>query len=190
MASVEARTGTEAIRLRLGFRSRLRNRDSLLLRSRSPNVANSSRSYRDRPDCLLSIYISREHSCSPGAQFERSRGTHDSLDRVVQGSQRNDGIVAKVVDSGKETRQFFYAEFSRPFAAWQTWQSGQLSKSSTQTGNQIGFVSDFAPSAGDQIEVKVGWSYISAEQARRNIQARNVVEIRPGEGGYQGCLES
>ena len=91
-------------------------------------------------------------------------------DRVVQGSQRNDGIVAKVADSGKETRQFFYAEFSRPFAAWQTWQSGQLSKNNTQTGNQIGFVSDFAPSAGDQIEVKVGWSYISAEQARRNLQ--------------------
>lgn len=91
-------------------------------------------------------------------------------DRAVQGSQRNDGIVAKVEDSGKETREYFYAEFSRPLGAWQTWQSGRLSKSATQSGDQIGFVSDFASSADDRIEVKVGWSYISADQARRNLQ--------------------
>lgn len=90
--------------------------------------------------------------------------------RAVEGSQLNDGIVAKVADSDKETRQYFYAEFSRPFGSYQTWREGQLSKDPTQKGDRIGFVSDFPSLVGDSIEVKVGWSFISAEQARRNLQ--------------------
>ncbi len=91
-------------------------------------------------------------------------------DRAVQGSQQNDGIVAKVVDASKQTREYFYAEFSHPFTSYQTWSGDQLSKDARQKGERIGFVSDFESSPGDSIEVKVGWSFISAEQARRNLQ--------------------
>ena len=88
---------------------------------------------------------------------------------VVQGSQRIVGPVGKIDETGKETREYFYAEFSRPFDVYQTWQKDGLSHEATQIGDQIGFVSDGATRAGEPIEVRVGLSYISAEQARRNL---------------------
>ncbi len=45
---------------------------------------------------------------------------------VVQGSQRIDGPVGKIANTGKETRQYFYNEFSRPFSSYQTWKNGNL----------------------------------------------------------------
>jgi predicted alpha-1,2-mannosidase len=39
-----------------------------------------------------------------------------------------------------------------------------------QSGNNIGIVTDTATTAGEQIEVRVGVSYISTEQARRNLK--------------------
>ncbi len=88
---------------------------------------------------------------------------------AVQGSERIVGPVGKIDETGKETREYFYAEFSRPFDAYQTWQKDGLSHEARQIGDQIGFVSDGATRAGEQIEVRVGMSYISAEQARQNL---------------------
>jgi predicted alpha-1,2-mannosidase len=65
---------------------------------------------------------------------------------------------------------YFYAEFSRPFASYQTWQSRTLQQGSSVAGDGIGFVSTQSTTAGEQIEVRVGISYISADQARRNLQ--------------------
>jgi predicted alpha-1,2-mannosidase len=94
----------------------------------------------------------------------------DVKDHIVQGSQRIDGPVGKIAETGKETRQYFYAEFSRPIRSYQTWQGGELGHSANQTGDRIGFVTNFAAAANDVIEVRVGLSYISADQARRNLQ--------------------
>ena len=91
-------------------------------------------------------------------------------DHIVEGSERIGGQVGKIADSGKETREYFYAEFSRPFNSYQTWQSGNLSHTAKQAGDHIGFVTDSASAAGERIEVRVGLSYISAEQARKNLQ--------------------
>jgi len=41
---------------------------------------------------------------------------------------------------------------------------------SKQSGNGIGFVTDTAAYDGEQIEVRLGISYISEEQARRNLE--------------------
>lgn len=89
---------------------------------------------------------------------------------TVQGSQRSEGPVGKIADSGKETRQYFYAVFSKPFHSYQTWQDGNLTHEATQTGEHIGFVSDSPTSTNESIEVRVGISYISEEQARRNLE--------------------
>lgn len=69
-----------------------------------------------------------------------------------------------------ETREYFYAEFSRPFGTYQTWRGAELGNSPNVSGDRIGFVSSTATSAGEAIEVRIGISYISAEQARHNLQ--------------------
>ncbi len=89
---------------------------------------------------------------------------------AVQGSQRTEGPVGKIANTGRETREYFYIEFSRPFRSYQTWEEGTLANSAKQEGSHIGFVSDFSSVEGEQTEVRVGLSYISAEQARKNLQ--------------------
>lgn len=91
-------------------------------------------------------------------------------DRAVQGSQRIAGRAARAQTSPGETREYFYVEFSRPFAFYQTWQADRLAQSATQAGNGVGFVANFVTAKGEVIEARVGLSYISAEQARRNLQ--------------------
>jgi predicted alpha-1,2-mannosidase len=88
---------------------------------------------------------------------------------ALQGSQRITGTVATAVDLTKETRLYFYAEFSRPFGSYQTWRSHTLQHESSVQGDEIGFVSTQSTVTGEQIEVRVGLSYISADQARRNL---------------------
>ncbi len=88
---------------------------------------------------------------------------------AVQGSERISGR-GEAAGTAPESRAYFYAEFSRPFASTQTWQQGNLSSASAQSGNSIGFVATDPTAAGQQIEVRVGISYISADQARQNLQ--------------------
>src|ERR1035437_3237609 len=89
---------------------------------------------------------------------------------AVQGSERVSDPGGKAADAEKETRQYFYVEFSRPFASYQTWENETLSNSDTQAGNHIGVVTDFASSAGETVDVRVGISYISTDQARKNLE--------------------
>lgn len=89
---------------------------------------------------------------------------------AVEGSERVGGDVAKLASANDGAREYFYVEFSRPLGSWQTWQNGQLTTTPKQEGNDIGFVSDWATTAGDVIGVRVGISYISTEQAHRNLE--------------------
>jgi predicted alpha-1,2-mannosidase len=91
-------------------------------------------------------------------------------DGAIAGSARADGTVVHLEDSGPETREYFYAEFSRPFQTWQTWRGDEAGQAKKQSGDAIGFVSDLATTAGEVIEVKVGISYISTEQAKCNLE--------------------
>ena len=90
-------------------------------------------------------------------------------DTIVAGSERMDeGQTGEPPE--EETREYFYAQFSRPVGAYQTWQGEQLGTQSKVSGDRIGFVSSSATKAGEVIEVRVGISYISVEQAKRNLQ--------------------
>jgi len=89
---------------------------------------------------------------------------------AVQGSERITGLVADVTGSAGQTREYFYAEFSKPFSAYRTWRGDELTQKPAQSGDSIGFVTDTATSGGEQIEVRLGISYISEEQAHRNLQ--------------------
>src|SRR6185437_6846397 len=91
-------------------------------------------------------------------------------DSAVEGSERAGGTVAKLSEHDGETREYFYAEFSKPFRHFQTWQKDALSQSPTQAGDHIGFVAEEGGAGGDQVEVRVGVSYISTEQAQKNLK--------------------
>lgn len=91
-------------------------------------------------------------------------------DDTLQGSQRIAGPVGKIAETDKETREYFYAQFSRPLHSYQTWKGGELSHDAGQTGDAIGIVTETGTTAGEQIEVRVGISYISTDQARKNLE--------------------
>src|ERR1700689_23953 len=73
-------------------------------------------------------------------------------DKAVQGSERITGLVAEVSGNPGETREYFYAEFSKPFSVYRTWSGDELVQKSKQSGNSIGFVTDTATHEGAQIE--------------------------------------
>lgn len=95
---------------------------------------------------------------------------------AVEGSEKVVGPVGEISGKGGDSREYFYAEFSKSFAAYTTWQDEELTHAAKQSGDSIGFVTDTATHAGEVIEVRVGISYISAEQAKRNLEQ----EIQPG----------
>jgi predicted alpha-1,2-mannosidase len=90
-------------------------------------------------------------------------------DRALQGSERIAAPIKADTGTRGETREYFYAEFSKPFSSYQTWQDGTLSHTAQRSGDHIGFVTDIDTHAGEQIEVRVGISYISTDQAHRNL---------------------
>jgi predicted alpha-1,2-mannosidase len=64
---------------------------------------------------------------------------------------------------------FFYAEFSKPVAGYRTWSGNNLSQEARQAGGNVGFATDFVARAGETIEMRVGISHISVDQARKNL---------------------
>jgi predicted alpha-1,2-mannosidase len=90
-------------------------------------------------------------------------------DYAVEGSEPVLDRIGRVGGSAKETREYFYAEFSKPFQDKKTWKGDSLADVPNQKGDQIGFLADWSTNTGEQIEVRVGLSYISAEQAHRNL---------------------
>ena len=92
---------------------------------------------------------------------------------VVQGSRRVYGAYGQngfPPTSNQVTREYFYAVFSQPMQKWQTWQGTQLSQTVEQTGDKVGYAGTLSTNAGETVEVRIGISYISANQARRNLE--------------------
>lgn len=68
-------------------------------------------------------------------------------------------------------RHYFYAESSRPLTVWGAWDGTHVSPGlATEAGTNIGMAVTCPVSASAQSEWRVGISYISVEQARRNVQ--------------------
>ncbi|SNS41569.1 alpha-1,2-mannosidase, putative [Granulicella rosea] len=110
---------------------------------------------------------------TPRGHLMLSLGTDAELqvvsDRTLQGSQEIHVEFTPIVAKASAPREYFYIEFSRPFGQWQTWFDKKLTQEANLTGDKIGFVSDLAFAAGQQVEAHVGISYISVEQAKKNL---------------------
>ena len=119
-------------------------------------------------------YYRFTYPASPHGHLVLSLHNHAELTvagpEAVEGSEQAGGDVAALADSHGETREYFYIEFSSPQHSWQTWQNGALGHEAKISGDNIGFVTDTATNAGETIEVRVGLSYISTDQARRNLE--------------------
>jgi len=67
---------------------------------------------------------------------------------------------------------YFIARFNRPFASFSTWVNGVSETGRTEAaGDDVGADLNFGGSAGQPIELYVGISFVSLENARENLEA-------------------
>ena len=80
----------------------------------------------------------------------------------------------------QEATLYFVAEFSKPFAAYGTWDGNYLTPESSaslfpyksaESGSDIGAFVNYRTVANETVLVKVGMSYVSVEGARKNLEA-------------------
>ncbi|TWU45275.1 Glycosyl hydrolase family 92 [Novipirellula aureliae] len=81
-------------------------------------------------------------------------------------------LMQKTGRRPKNTYVYFVAQFSKPFDALTTWSGGKLQEPSDGIeGKNVGAAVKFVTAEDEQIMVKVGLSYTSIENARKNLNA-------------------
>jgi len=66
---------------------------------------------------------------------------------------------------------YFVIQFSKPFSSFGTWENDELHPGKNQhTGHRMGGYASFATVEGEEIQVKIGTSFISIDQARDNLK--------------------
>ncbi len=85
-------------------------------------------------------------------------------DTDIEGHRLSSGFV-------KNKHVYFYARFSKPFSEYGTWNGENIKAGSREdSGPYLGAFVNFATSGNETVEVKVGISYTSTEQARLNLE--------------------
>lgn len=86
-------------------------------------------------------------------------------DNIVEGYQtfgRNRGMIRKM---------FFHAEFSKPLKSFGSRAGSEITPGNKEkSGSNIGMYTSYSTSKGETVQVKVGFSYISIDQARKNLE--------------------
>jgi predicted alpha-1,2-mannosidase len=107
------------------------------------------------------ILIDLEHGIADrctGSQVEIVNNTQ------IEGYRTSTGFV-------KNQIVYFCAQFSKPFNSYGTWEGKNIKSGlRKQSGYQIGAFVDYVTSEDETIEVKVGISYTSIDQARLNLK--------------------
>ena len=105
--------------------------------------------------------------------FPKTSERHVVVHLTGEGTLSADPAHAAIsgFEEKRGTRHYFYAESSRPFTVWGAWEGSKVSPGLiTETGTDIGMAVTFPGSSADWVEWRVGISYISVEQARRNVE--------------------
>jgi predicted alpha-1,2-mannosidase len=85
-------------------------------------------------------------------------------DTEIAGHRKSHGFV-------KHKEVYFYAKFNKPFKSSGTWTDDAIMENSEEAaGKYIGAFVNYETSENETIEVKVGISYTSIEQARLNLE--------------------
>jgi predicted alpha-1,2-mannosidase len=113
--------------------------------------------------------------------FPKSDQSHIILDGYAGGSMvKIDAAHRRIIgyvrnNSGGVPANFhnyFVAEFDKPFTVSRTWgDKGDLTNDQSREGDHVGAVISFQTAAGEKVHVKVASSFISPEQAARNLDA-------------------
>ena len=79
--------------------------------------------------------------------------------------------IVKGVDEQKGVKLYYVAEFDTPFSSGSVWQkdAGQPG-TGRMKGEEVGAVVQFDVKEGQQVQMKLGISYISPEQAEKNLK--------------------
>jgi predicted alpha-1,2-mannosidase len=84
-------------------------------------------------------------------------------------------IMAATHRRPKDTPVYFYATFENPFDEIVTWKNGKIEQRGTVgmriSGSDAGLAVKYNTSEGEKIRLKVAISYVSVEQAKRNLEA-------------------
>lgn len=82
-----------------------------------------------------------------------------------------DRMSAQIGPELPNFKGYFVVQFSKPFASFGTWDNNDVNKGSTeQYGTRMGAYVDFATKEKEVVEVRIATSFISIEQARKNLE--------------------
>ena len=122
--------------------------------------------------------IEAEYTVSERAAYFRFAFPDNAPARVLFGVRGKAELRAQgstAVSGYQESgggRIYFHAEYSKPCVSSSTWRGMQVSDDRRQRpGQGPGLAANFAPAKGEWIGVRIGMSYISTEQARKNLTA-------------------
>ena len=114
-------------------------------------------------------YTATEHTAYFRFTFPESNDSHILIGSNATVNIVNDRFI-EAEESGN-VRAYFYAEFNKPFTLYGTWKGEEIFYGSkTQSGENTGVFTSYATSKGEQVEVKIGVSHISIDQARQNLE--------------------
>ena len=118
----------------------------------------------------ITVNVASALGLGPGYEAQRFLGSdiHVTSDHEVQGVARFEGGW----NNGGEYRVFFYLVLDTPAEGVQTWTGTALSSAkdvAVERGIPMGISFDFKTHANQAIQVKVGISFISAEQAKQTV---------------------
>ena len=71
----------------------------------------------------------------------------------------------------RECTAYFYGQLSKPYDKIMAWEGGKCKELSEVTGKNPGFYVEFVTDKDETVMMKLGMSYVSVEQARKNLQA-------------------
>lgn len=121
--------------------------------------------YPKRGDAVMSI-----NAASDVNEVTLSSIHINPAEKSVSGSV----VTGHFCGGGDITVVYFYAVFNKPFASYSTWKGKQLFKDKTSaSGTAAGAFLVFNLDGGYTLLTKVGMSYVSAANAKANLEAEN-----------------
>lgn len=95
-----------------------------------------------------------------------------SVRKVSEQSIEGSVTMAATIRRPKPITVYFVTDFDKPFESFNGWQDGKLTGMQEQvSGSKNGVYVSFATAANEVRQMKVAISYVSIEEARRNMQA-------------------
>jgi predicted alpha-1,2-mannosidase len=153
------------------YRTRLTRYDTLAELTATRRVGFHRYTFPANPDSHITVNIAHLLSHGNGAESQQFLGGKVSVlsDHEVTGMGRYRGGW----NEGGEYRVYFYLIADKASQHAQTWAGRTLSSATNRDidGDQpLGASLDYATSAGEAVQVKVGISFVSEAQARRNVE--------------------